>query len=119
MSQDCPDSFPAVRIKSEDKKVVISAELADVEPEHLDVRVRNGHLVIAGHKKLPAGPGIDPGRNHLSLYAMFRREIALPYGVSSYKADAVLKNEILTITLPRTGGMRCGDCPISIRQAAN
>lgn len=85
-----------------DSDVVIKAELPGVKPEEVDVSVTNNVLTIKGeHKEEREDKETNYWRKELR-YGNFSRSLRLPTSVDSDKADAVFKNGVLTLTIPKT-----------------
>jgi HSP20 family protein len=99
------DAFsPRVDITETDKEVEVSVELPGLEEKDIDVRLSRDVLTIQGEKTQERE---ERKRNYVRTersYGSFRRSIALPGEVDAGKADAVFRNGVLTVTLPKAGG---------------
>ena len=94
---------PRVDVVETDTEVRVSAELPGLDDKDIDVSLSRGALTISGEKKHEKE---ERGRNYYHSersFGSFRRSIPLPSEVQADKADAVFKNGVLTITLPKTG----------------
>lgn len=93
---------PRVDVVESDKDITVSAELPGLEENDIEVNLAQGVLTLRGEKRAERE---DKGRNTYRaerIYGAFRRDIALPAEVDESKVDAVFKNGVLTITLPKT-----------------
>ena len=89
-------------INSTDQAVRVTAEVPGIEEKNLDVTVTNDSVSIKGEKRdeeaNKSGKSFQSIERH---YGAFERTITLPCKVDSDKADARLRNGILTIVIPK------------------
>lgn len=93
--------YPHVNVAESGESLIVNAELPGVNSESLDISVKGDQLQIKGSRaedKDKAGH-----RYHLRERKSgdFSRTLRLPYRVNAEKVEAVFKNGILEITLPR------------------
>ncbi len=84
-----------------DTEIVIKSTIAGVKPEDLDVSISNDMLTIKGERK---NEEIVEDNNYYyreCYWGTFSRSVVLPMDVLADKIDAMLKNGILTIRLPK------------------
>ncbi len=84
-----------------DGEIVIKSTIAGVKPEDLDVSINNDMVTIKGERKNEEA--VD-GENYYyqeCYWGHFSRSVVLPVDIISDKAEAALKNGILTIRLPK------------------
>lgn len=95
-------SAPAVDIVDKHASYEITAEVPGMVAENLEVKLVDNHLVIKGEKKEVREE--TEGGSHLSErhYGVFERNFRVPDGVDSGKIEAVLKDGVLTVVLPKT-----------------
>ncbi len=80
---------------------VIQAALAGVQPDRLSLAIHRDLLTIRGERTACA-PHADPAYLTRECYwGKFSRSILLPEAVDTSRATAMLKQGILTITLPK------------------
>jgi HSP20 family protein len=82
-------------------EIVIKSTIAGVKPEDLDVSINNDMVTVKGERK---NEEIVEGGNYYyqeCYWGGFSRSVLLPVDVIPEKADASLKNGILTIRLPK------------------
>jgi HSP20 family protein len=69
--------------------------------EDIDISVYGNTLTISGEKKETEEEKRKDYYHVESTYGSFRRDLTLPTEVDESKIDAVCKNGVLTITLPK------------------
>lgn len=85
-----------------ENEIVIKSTIAGVKPEDLDVSINNDMVTIKGERK---NEEEVMGENYYyqeCYWGQFSRSVVLPVDVLAEKAEASLKNGILTIRLPKT-----------------
>lgn len=94
-------AWPAIDVAEEENEIVVRAEVPGCKAEDIDISVYGNTLTISGEKKHEEEKK-EKGYYHVeSTYGSFRREIALPTDVDQSKIDAVCKDGVLSITLPK------------------
>jgi len=94
-------AWPAIDIAEEDDAVVVKAEVPGCKADDIDISVYGNTLTISGEKKLSEEKK-EKGYYHVeSTYGNFRRELTLPTDVDPARIDAVCKDGVLAITLPK------------------
>src|SRR2546423_5026735 len=92
---------PAVDIYEGEHELVVKADLPDIRPEELDIRVENNILTIRGERKFEKK--VDE-KNYLRVersYGSFARSFALANTVNSEAINADYKDGVLTLTIPK------------------
>lgn len=81
--------------------IVIKSTIAGVKPEDLDVSINNDMVTVKGERKNEEI--VEHGNYYYQecYWGSFSRSVLLPVDVIPEKADAALKNGILTIRLPK------------------
>ncbi|PIX90142.1 MAG: hypothetical protein COZ29_01540 [Candidatus Moranbacteria bacterium CG_4_10_14_3_um_filter_45_9] len=81
--------------------IVIKSTIAGVKPEDLDVSINNDMVTVKGERKNEEI--VENGNYYYQecYWGSFSRSVLLPVDVIPEKADAALKNGILTIRLPK------------------
>lgn len=92
---------PAVEVRDARDAFVVSAELPGVEKEDLKVEVTDGVLSLTGSKKQETVSDEQRVYRAERSYGEFKRAILLPDTVDAGKIDAVFRNGVLKITLPK------------------
>ena len=92
---------PAVDIFETENELVVKADLPDVNPQDLDIRVENNILTIRGERKFEKKVNED---NYLRIeraYGSFSRSFSLANSVKSEAIKADYQNGVLTLSLPK------------------
>src|ERR1700756_1839502 len=92
---------PAVDIFESEHELVVKADLPDVKPEELDIRVENNILTIRGERKFEKK--VDE-KNYLRVersYGSFARSFSLANTVNTEAIKADYKDGVLTLSIPK------------------
>ena len=92
---------PAVDIYETENELVIKADLPEVSPQDLDIRVANNILTIRGERKFEQK--VDE-ENYLRIeraYGAFTRSFSLANSVKSDQIKAEYHNGALTLHIPK------------------
>jgi len=92
---------PAVDIFETEEELVVKADLPDIKPEELDIRVENNILTIRGERKFEKKVNED---NYLLVersYGSFSRSFSLASTVNTEAIQADYKNGVLTLGIPK------------------
>jgi HSP20 family protein len=92
---------PAVDIFEDENKVVLKADLPDVEQKDIEVKLENGTLTLKGERKFESEEK-QKGYHRLErAYGSFVRYFTLPETVEPEGVKADYRNGVLTVTLPK------------------
>ena len=96
--------------------IYIKSAIAGVKPEDLEISLNNDMLTVRGTRKSErVADASDVDYFYQECYwGSFSRSIILPVEVKTDKISAVLKNGVLTITLPKT--LRRTNIPIKVKE---
>jgi HSP20 family protein len=92
---------PEVDIYETENELVVKADLPDVNPQDLDIRVENNILTIRGERKFDKKVNED---NYLRIersYGSFSRSFSLASSVKSEAIKADYQNGVLTLSIPK------------------
>jgi HSP20 family protein len=92
---------PAVDIFETEHELVVKADLPDITPEELDIRVENNVLTIRGERKFEKQVNEN---NYLRVersYGAFSRSFSLASTVNAEAIQAHYKNGLLTLSIPK------------------
>jgi HSP20 family protein len=92
---------PAVDIYETEHELVVKADLPDVNPQELDIRVENNILTIRGERKFEKKVA---EHNYLRVersYGSFARSFSLANTVNSEAIKADYQNGVLTLSIPK------------------
>jgi HSP20 family protein len=93
--------WPAIDVAEKEDAVLVRAEVPGMKPEEIEISVYGNTLTISGEKK-ETREGEGDGFYHVeSASGAFRREITLPTEVDEGGIEAVCKDGVLTVTLPK------------------
>lgn len=84
-----------------DNEIVIKSTIAGVKPEDLDVSINNDMVTIKGDRKNDEVVHAENYYYQECYWGQFSRSVILPVDIIADKAEASLKNGILTIRLPK------------------
>ena len=92
---------PAVDIYEGQNELVVKAELPEVKPDELDIRVENNILTIRGERKFEKK--VDE-KNYLRVeraYGSFARSFSLANTVNTEAIKAEYRDGVLTLSIPK------------------
>ena len=92
---------PEVDIYETENELVVKADLPDVNPQDLDIRVESNILTIRGERKFDKKVNED---NYLRIersYGSFSRSFSLTNSVKSEAIKADYQNGVLTLSIPK------------------
>lgn len=100
-NQDPQEGQLAVDVFQTDEAVVIKAPIAGVAPADLDIAITDEAVTIKGERHNPHNVSDESYLLQECYWGPFSRTYTLPIQVISEKANALLKDGILTITIPK------------------
>ncbi|MBI4429670.1 MAG: Hsp20/alpha crystallin family protein [Ignavibacteriales bacterium] len=92
---------PAVDITEQDNEYVVKAELPGVHKDDVKITLESNILTIRGEKKQEENVKSENYHRFERSYGSFQRSFKLPATVKASDIDAVYKDGILTVTLPK------------------
>src|SRR6266478_884276 len=92
---------PAVDIYETENELVVKADLPDVNPQDLDIRVENNILTIRGERKFENKVNEENYLRVERAYGSFSRSFSLANSVKSEAIKADYHNGVLTLSLPK------------------
>jgi HSP20 family protein len=92
---------PAVDIYETESELVLKADLPDVDPNNVDVRVENQTLTVSGERKFEAEKSGKGFHRIERSYGRFTRSFTVPNVFDTGNVAAAFKNGVLTVTLPK------------------
>ena len=99
-------AWPAIDVAEEENAIVVRAEVPGCKADDIEISVHGNMLTISGEKKLEEEKK-EKGYYHVeSTYGSFRRELTLPTDVDPSKIEAVCKDGVLSITLPKAASAK-------------
>ena len=92
---------PAVDIFEDEKKIVLKADLPDMDEKEVNIQVEDGVLVLQGERKLEKETNQENYHRLERTYGAFSRSFTLPDSVDADKISASYKKGVMEITLPK------------------
>jgi len=92
---------PAVDIYEDDSGIVLKADLPDMDPKDVEVRIEDNTLYLKGERKMEQEVNENNYHRIERSYGSFARSFVLPHTVSAEKISADYKNGVLKITMPK------------------
>ena len=92
---------PAVDIFETEHELVVKADLPDIDPKDLDIRVENNILTIRGERKFEKKVNEDNYLRVERAYGTFSRSFTLANTVNADAIKAEYQNGVLTLTIPK------------------
>ena len=96
-----PSWAPAVDIFETEHELVVKADLPEIDPKELDIRVENNILTIRGGRKFESKVSEDKYLRVERAYGSFSRSFSLANTVNSEAIKAEYQNGVLTLTVPK------------------
>jgi HSP20 family protein len=92
---------PAVDIYETEHELVVKADLPDVNPQDLDIRVENNILTIRGERKFENKVKEENYLRVERAYGSFSRSFSLANSVKLDAIKADYQNGVLTLSIPK------------------
>src|SRR5712664_3523165 len=94
---------PSVDIYETEHELVVKADLPEVDPKDLDIRVENNILTIRGERKFEKKVSEENYLRVERAYGSFARSFTLANTVNADAIKADYQNGVLTLTIPKKG----------------
>jgi HSP20 family protein len=92
---------PSCDIYEDGEEIIVSAELAGVEPKDLEIRYENGVLTLKGERKLEMEENRQNYHRVELSYGTFTRAFSLPASIDAEEIRAESKQGVLVVHLPK------------------
>src|SRR6516164_5529466 len=92
---------PAVDIYEDEHQLVVKADLPDIDPKDLDIRVENNLLTIRGERKFEKKVNEDNYLRVERAYGSFSRSFSLANTMNSEAIKADYQDGVLTLSVPK------------------
>ena len=92
---------PPVDIAETEHELVVKADLPEVKPEDLEVKVENGTLTLKGKREFEKKEDAKGYHRIERSYGSFVRAFTLPDSIDPEKIAAAYNNGVLTVTLSK------------------
>ncbi len=91
----------AVDVYQTDSEIVIRSTIAGVKPEDLDISIESDIIFIKGNRQEPPEKSEKTYFRQECYWGPFSRQIILPEETDPSRAEATMKEGILTIRIPK------------------
>ncbi len=92
--------WPSMDVEETDKEYRVTAELPGMDERDVEVLLHDDLLTVRGEKRLETENG---NRTYSErFYGRFERQIALDRDIDESAVNAIFKNGVLTVTVPKT-----------------
>lgn len=95
-----PEGQLAVDVYQTESDLVIQSAIAGVKPEDLDISLERDIIIIKGNRQKPFEENGDYFSQEC-YWGPFSREVILPVEIDPNRAEATMKEGILTIRIPK------------------
>jgi HSP20 family protein len=92
---------PSVDIYETEHELVVKADLPEVDPKDLDIRVENNILTIRGERKFEKNVNQENYLRVERAYGSFARSFTLANTVNAEAIKADYQNGVLTLSIPK------------------
>jgi HSP20 family protein len=106
---------PAVDIIDEKDHIRVKADLPGMKREDIEVNMENDMLTIRGEKKEEKEVKEKDVVRSERHYGSFQRAFSLPVSVDASKVNAVYKDGVLVVTLPKKEGARPKQVKVEVK----
>jgi HSP20 family protein len=93
---------PVVDVSETAKEIVVKAEVPGMDPKEIDISVQGNLLTLRGERKQEKESNGENFHRIERVYGAFSRSVNLPAEVDTEKVEAVYKNGVLRISMPKT-----------------
>ena len=109
---------PAVDIFETEHELVVKADLPDIDPKDLDIRVENNILTIRGERKFEKKVDQDNYLRVERAYGSFARSFSLANTVNTEAIKADYQNGVLTLSIPKREEAKPKQIKVNVGAAA-
>jgi HSP20 family protein len=94
-------TVPALDVYQTPNEVVVKAALPGVKPEDVTIDITGDTLTIRGETKAEEEVKREDYLYQERRYGAFSRSVVLPGGLKTDKAEAIIEDGVLTLTIPK------------------
>jgi HSP20 family protein len=92
---------PAVDIREEENRYLLSADIPGVNRENIDITLENGVLTLKGDRTGENGTNGKEYRRKERVHGTFMRQFSLPETVDMQNISATVKDGVLDVVIPK------------------
>ncbi len=110
-------AVPTVDVAETENEFKVTAELPGMDEKNVEVTLANNILTIKGEKteeKQEKKPDYHVQERH---YGLFERRFPVPESVDAAKIEAIFKQGVLTVVLPKTAEAKKPEQKIEVKSA--
>ena len=97
---------PAFDVSETENELIVKAEVPGMDKKDIKINLSDGLLTITGEKHHEKKQESEKYHCFERRYGKFSRTMRLPSEVDNEKVDAVYKDGVLTITLPKSEAVK-------------
>lgn len=101
VSEEEQEGQLTVDVFQDDQNIVVQSTIAGVSPDDLDVSITNDMVTIRGERRQQYDVDPEDYFYQECYWGTFSRSIILPVEIDSDRAEAKIKNGVLTIRIPK------------------
>ncbi|MEX0649736.1 MAG: Hsp20/alpha crystallin family protein [Candidatus Andersenbacteria bacterium] len=90
-----------VDVFQDDENIIVQSTIAGVSPDDLDVSITNDMVTIRGERRQQYDADSEDYFYQECYWGTFSRSIILPIEIDADRAEAKIKNGVLTIRIPK------------------
>jgi HSP20 family protein len=103
---------PAVDIQEQPDKYSVRAELPGMRLEDIKITLKDNQLVIRGEKRQEEEKKDSTFHRVERVYGQFERAFTLSHAVQSDKIDAIYRDGVLEVSIPKAEEAKAREIPI-------
>lgn len=111
-------TWPHIDLLEKEKEFVLNVEVPGVEEKDIDIRFADQCVILRAQRNQERDENESDYRYSERTYGRFERRIPLSVEIDAEQAKAVLRNGILTVTLPKAAQVEASGHRIPISNAA-
>jgi HSP20 family protein len=93
---------PRCDVNETDDEIIVQAELPGVDTKDIEVTIQDSMLVVRGEKRSEKEEKTAGRHYQERFFGSFERSLSIPAEVEQDKIQAVMKDGVLEVHLPRT-----------------
>lgn len=93
--------YPAINVWTGEDDMIVTSEIAGIDPEKIDIAVEDTVLTISGSRSSEELKENESYHRQERPYGDFKRTVHLPFRVDANAVDARYEKGVLTVRLPR------------------
>lgn len=95
------DWVPAVDIREEDGRYLLTADVPGVSRENIEITLEDGVLTVKGERRAEQEPASEGYRRRERVHGAFMRQFTLPDTVDAENISATVRDGVLGIEIPK------------------